>query len=517
MVRKLLVVSSALAPLALVAACSGGGGGGKKATIESFTANPTILPTEGGEVVLSWHVRSAEAFEIEPDVGAVYGTAGSVTITVTESTTFRLTALRDGNRRRAEAPVTVTAPQMVVGTVRSMINNGVLSDIVVAIDGHPPVVTDQSGLFAVANVATPYDVVLLPPTGVIVVYDGLTRFDPILEVPFGESGPTFEIQVTGNVSPVPEPATSETVITLDTEAVFDQLLQGVFMGPTFADPTTGAYTAETFTFAPLDEPVLVDVHALRWDVPVSTIASYRYGTATVEAEHGETTTGVDITLSEVDVAETRFEIVGDPVAEGMMPGSGPILGIGIGEQTGTAADRGFLLPPVAFHTSGEDTVFVRAPDLPDSWFVVAFPYQHELAPGAFAFRILSADVGTESLDLDFPVPARALLPVQNGVIARDRGALQIAGQPESVKLWFLGISSLVDSRDIVVISAADRIELPDLTPVGIDYAAFDELSWSVFEIAPRSSTDEIAGPDGVLGTRPEFISGSDNRIAYFED
>lgn len=521
MFRKFLVASCFVVSFVPIAACNGGGGGGgKKATIESFAANPTILPTEGGAVTLTWHVTGAEELEIEPGVGLVYGTAGSLTVTVTESTTFRLTARRDGNKRRAEASVTVTAPEAVVGTVRSMLNTFPLAEVIVSIDGHDPVVTDENGQFTFANVSTPYSVVLLPQDGPIVVFDGLTRFDPTLEVPFaGPSGEPFQLTVDGSVSPVPEAGTSETRVFVETDGFFDQLLQGFLGPPAFADPTTGAFSVQTIAFAPLDQPLEALVHALRWDLPGgpdTPIASYRYGSTTVEVEHDVPASGATVTLADAGVAETRFEF-GDIMAEGVLPGGEPFLGVGLGERTGTGADRGFLLPPAAMLFSGMDLGFLRMPDLEDSWFVAAFPYEHELAPSAFGIRIFSEDAGTETVTMDFPVPARSLLPVEEGTLKRSGGELQIEGQQESVKLWFLDFSGPFGSREVLVVSTKERVGLPDLEAVGVSYDTFLDLDWFVFEMAPRASTDEAAGPDGIMGIQPEFLSGSAERTAFLED
>ena len=66
-----------------------------------------------GVVTLEWDTARATAVEITPDVGAV-GTQGSQTRTVTQSTTFELTARdADGDSVSCTAPVAVADPALI--------------------------------------------------------------------------------------------------------------------------------------------------------------------------------------------------------------------------------------------------------------------------------------------------------------------------------------------------------------------------------------------------------------------
>jgi hypothetical protein len=78
----------------------------------AFTATPDALPVGGGEVTLDWEVGNAETVSISPIVGTTSDLVSSQTVSVTESTTFTLTATDDnGDTVSCQAPVAVADPE----------------------------------------------------------------------------------------------------------------------------------------------------------------------------------------------------------------------------------------------------------------------------------------------------------------------------------------------------------------------------------------------------------------------
>ncbi|MCB9812641.1 DUF11 domain-containing protein [Candidatus Nomurabacteria bacterium] len=76
-----------------------------------FSATPSTLAVGGGSVVLDWEVTDATDVTIAPTVGTV-GLVGSRSVSVTESTTFTLTAVdATGDEVSCVAPVTVPDPE----------------------------------------------------------------------------------------------------------------------------------------------------------------------------------------------------------------------------------------------------------------------------------------------------------------------------------------------------------------------------------------------------------------------
>jgi hypothetical protein len=79
-----------------------------KPSISSFTANPPTIAS-GHTTTLSWSgVTGADTLHIDPDVGSVSGSSGSVTVSPTATTTYTLTATNDAGSTTALISLTVT-------------------------------------------------------------------------------------------------------------------------------------------------------------------------------------------------------------------------------------------------------------------------------------------------------------------------------------------------------------------------------------------------------------------------
>lgn len=94
---------------AALAACGGptaSGAPGGRPTISSFAADPaTIQP--GGSATLSWTVTGADALSVAPEVGAVTGSA--TTVSPAATTTYTLSASNDAGTTTARTTVTVAS------------------------------------------------------------------------------------------------------------------------------------------------------------------------------------------------------------------------------------------------------------------------------------------------------------------------------------------------------------------------------------------------------------------------
>lgn len=87
--------------------------GGNVPNVLSFTASPTVVPTGGGQVSLCWNVSNATSIMIQPQPGTVSGTAASCqTVTVSQTTTFTLTATNAVGPTQASVTVSVGAVQI---------------------------------------------------------------------------------------------------------------------------------------------------------------------------------------------------------------------------------------------------------------------------------------------------------------------------------------------------------------------------------------------------------------------
>ena len=81
-------------------------------TILSFTASPTVVQTAGGTTQLCWNVNNSTSISISPQVGTVSGASGCTTATVSQTTTYVLTATNASGPSQASVTVSVGAVQI---------------------------------------------------------------------------------------------------------------------------------------------------------------------------------------------------------------------------------------------------------------------------------------------------------------------------------------------------------------------------------------------------------------------
>jgi len=77
------------------------------ATIVSFTATPSTF-TAGDTVTLNWNVTDADTVSIDQGVGSVSATSGSLALTPSATTTWTLTATRNGETTTAQTSATLS-------------------------------------------------------------------------------------------------------------------------------------------------------------------------------------------------------------------------------------------------------------------------------------------------------------------------------------------------------------------------------------------------------------------------
>ena len=175
--------------LVFLAACSGGIVEEEPAPapdITSFTADPATLAPGGGEVTLSWDVTNADAVIIDPFPGVVTG--NTVTVTVSESTSFLLTAANEVGDALAVASVTVepdipdqpVEPITVSGQV-VFVDASPAPFVPVWVHGYPPTLTNGAGNFTVQGVVPPYRVTVVHGISITAItYMGLSTPSPAL-------------------------------------------------------------------------------------------------------------------------------------------------------------------------------------------------------------------------------------------------------------------------------------------------------------------------------------------------
>ena len=183
--KRIVIILSAFLFLLIIVSCeedSPSEPTGDKPTIASFTANPSTVPAGGDSVKLSWEVNDATSLSISSGVGSVTpADSGSITIFVSSTTTFTLTATNSAGNVTANAQVNVAQSVTISGYVKDL-DGEPIAGATVIIKGKTPTTTGAGGNFSVSNVTIPYEIRLII-SGFqqnAVVYRGLTRSDPTL-------------------------------------------------------------------------------------------------------------------------------------------------------------------------------------------------------------------------------------------------------------------------------------------------------------------------------------------------
>lgn len=480
-------------------ACSGGGAKGPD--IRSFEATPANLPSLGGDVTLVWDVTQGSELTLEPGVGAVTGT--SATVNVTSTTTFTLTAKKNGRSDRSHTTVAVAGPTTVVGTVRTLLSRVPAPDLVVWIAGHGATFTAEDGTFAFENVQTPYDIAVIDPVDAIaILYLDVTRTEPVLELD-DDMGNFRSGTVSGSISPA-EPAGTETMVYMDSPEALPS-----------GQNVDGTYSLGASWFN--EDTTRVAVHALRWVVGTAGVVSYTgYVRGEADVVSGQDTP-MDLTLGVTGTDETTVEYTLHP-ATMLVERNAYLI---FGEPTGTFADEGFFLPTGATVPEslpvGEQSFVLRTPTLTGANTGLRFRVS-----GSDGQAILYRNVETGgTVQLDLPRTPRLLTPVSGGTVARDtifhsetRGdslkvhLFQVPGPPPQPPFFF----PTAPFATLAVVTTRDSFTLPDLSEVGMDLYDWDGFTWELYaEVAPRDSVDDAVGPEGLIGTSPEYYGTASER------
>lgn len=495
MIRRIALLATSVAVLGITASACGNDP--KSAKIRSFTASPALLPTLGGEVTLTWDVRGAESLFLEPGVGTVTGT--SHTVVVSETTEFTLIAKKDGRRTTKHATVTCAPPGAVLGQVRLPMTRLPLPDVAVFLNGEATV-TDADGNFIFSDVSTPYDVALFDPTfNFAMIWEGLTRFDPILEIPIPFGGAPLSQSISGTVTPTTADVDATTVLFIKNE--FESYADGAT-----PDVGTGAYAGSASWTSLFNDPRPAD----------TTLIGVRYvtdpGTLEVEFTHlgttevvadplGQPLLNANVTLAPVNNAISTGSFLLD--AEESYNFSVPTFFLD--SATGASRDAGFVLP-------GNSYVVTTALDFtlstPDTDGEVVLYANCEDVFGGVVYRMARFKPGTKDLQVDFPSAPRLLSPVEGGVYTRET-VFQVTSQPSSTKLWAFGSPN----TQILLITTRDSVTLPELPEAGIVFYD-DDINWSVAELAPLPSGDDAAGPEGLFAADLESVGLSPFRNGF---
>jgi hypothetical protein len=470
--RGILAGAFALA-FVLAAACGGGASG--RPSVRSFTGAPSSLPPGGGEATLAWNVHGALFITIDHGVGLVSGSAGTVSVALSTSTTFTLTAQNHTAVATAQATVVVPATITVSGTV---LLNGPLPGVSVAVlgQGLEAVVSDTAGHFTIAGVVPPYDLAASDAViGDTIIFRGVSKTDPtfhFLAAPVVGHTATIVGGLTNGGFPTA--AGTSTIV-----RVFSP--EGIANGATVT-PATGAYSITPSWNGP--STTQARLHALQIvnGPPMSFTGQV---SSSVLVHPGDTVVAQNLALVPMTTGTISGTTIPPPGANvialdlSLRYGGGGVP-FGIPQPTedvlriasvfSTAA--GFSLKsPVVPSTSLDLDVFAFGSTVMNSITTTL----HGLSANASGLSIVSA------------APPLALLPV-NGTVTDPGTNFSIDAPPSSVNhFYFYGGGTPLR---IEVVTTANQISMPDFAEIGAVLPPGVTMNWQAESDGPFGSIDE---------------------------
>jgi hypothetical protein len=490
--RITLRAAICLAFLSFAATACDSGGSPK---IRSFTASESNLPLPGGEVTLTWDVKSESSLELRPFPGAVHGTG--ITLSVGESTEFTLVAKGNGRTDRETIRVGVGDPFAVIGRVLRP-GYGPAANFGVYVKGvTEPAFTNSVGNFRIEGVVAPYDLVILDPdiASSVIVYQGLTRPDPTV-VALVASNP-YSAGIGGTLSGVPFPT--------PTPPPASQTLVHTFMPAGFrstigVNAATGAWNS-SLSWGNSSE-ASVKVTALRFVVGADGLPSTFPGYARSTEQIVD---GVGLVVNPVLAPVPATSLSGSIIRDESLDSAyvWPVIDFG-GQAVPQSAPTLLALADILDLPAslvGTSNTFQRS--APDVGVPFAMSAQGSSPTGSITHVRRNLSAGASGITLDLPAPPRPLLPVQNAVVT---SGTQFAIQSDDQSVNYFRFELNGGQRSISVLTADDSITFPDLSELGIDGYFNGVVYYQSY--GPYDSLDDAAGP-------MTFVSaGDDTYVGY---
>ena len=446
--------------------------------IISFTANPSSVSASGDSVNLSWIVNNANSLNISPGVGEVTPTdSGSITIFVTSSTLFKLTATNSDGDVSANVQVTVLQPTTVSGFVKD-INEVPVSGVTVVIEGKNPVTTGANGEFSISDVLPPYEIrIILSTVQTAVVYQGLTRSDPTLYYPESTVQSKLAI-ISGNVPPAPEKNTQVFFVT------------NTLTWSTIADPTTGAYSINA-RWQGIPNSYVGQLKVLRW-IPDSTGLPSEYDAYGFKSDFTISGGGI---FNNTNFSESSFT---DP-AERNISGSIAVpsssysitnkyLNINFEDATVTiTSENGVALT---------DNFNYVVPQLTGAKFEVDAMAQSQSSPNNLVTYYRERDInsGTSGIVVNLLGAPRLNIPIYNAT------GVDLTTQFNWIKgtnggVYLVKMTPVFSGPTYYIYTSGNAVKIPDLSAQGLGLPASVGYEWFVNQLFPLASLDVAASPN----------------------
>lgn len=447
-----------------------------KPTIVSFTANPSTVAAGGDSVKLTWKVNGATSLSISSGVGSVTPVdSGSVTIFVTASTTFTLTATNSAGNVTSDALVAVAQAVTVNGFVKD-IDGEPIAGATIIIKGKSPTTTGASGNFSVSNVTIPYEARLII-SGVqqaAVVYQGLTRLDPIIFY-LGSTTSSKTATITGSV-PAAAGKTTMVFFVSGSEAWY-----------TTANQTTGAYTIYA-DWTGSTSSFTGSIQVLRWTPNLNGLPQ-QYDAYGLE---DNVTISDGGTFSNNNFISSDFT---DP-AEQNITGSitRPSSSYSV-KNKNLYINFGTAYIPIAGEAGASltDNFSYTVPSLTGATFQIDVNAEISAIPSSritlFSKKGISG--GATGINITLANAPKLNLPANNGIgIDTTTQFLWTNGSSTGISLIYM--LPMGQGPTFFIFTDGSSSYIPNLNPQGLGLPAFQPYQWFTVEFYPVTSIDVVA-------------------------
>jgi hypothetical protein len=449
---------------------------GDKPTIASFTVDPSTVPAGGDSVKLTWVINGATSVSISSGVGSVTPTdSGSVTVFVSVSTTFTLTATNSSGNVTANAPVTIAQAVTVNGYVKD-IDGEPISGATVIIKGKSPTTTGASGNFSVSNVTIPYEarIIVSGFQQAAVVYQGLTRLDPILFY-LGSITNSNTATITGNV-PAAAGKTTLVFFVSGSEAWYATANQTTGNYTIYADWTgsTSSFTGsiQVLRWTPNSNglPQQYDAYGLENSVTISnggTFSNHNFSSSDFTDPAEQSITG------SITRPSSSYSIINKNLYLNFGNAYIPIVGE---PGSGLTENFSYTVPSITGATFQIDANAV-VPAVPSQR--VTFYSKKGISGGSTGVNITLASA------------PQLNLPANNGIgIDTTTQFLWTEGSGAGISLVYL--LPMGQGPTFYIFTGGNSANIPNLNPQGLGLPSNQPYQWTIVEVFPVSSIDAAA-------------------------
>jgi hypothetical protein len=427
--------------------------------------------------VISWVLTGAGSITASSGASTSYvppGSGGASSATLTASAAGKT----------ASAVITINEPVVTTVTVSGTVEDlfGQPQPGLAVKIGSSATNTDANGNFSIANVATPYNTIVVDSANSVgYVFEGLTRSDPTLQLftlSFFTPDNTATIN-TGNLSGgagFPNPVSHRTVVAFGSNEGFSPVVVlGAGDGPGYG-PTSVNWSGSPTTNGAL--------HALQAVVDGNGIPTdyTGYGMTSLALSNGGTfnSTATDIALS-------------NGVADTSLTGS-------IALPTGYTLDQTVLYSdfgtnqslPLLVDGSPSTSFTYTTPNLTGSTITSLVQASEDGGLGISGAFLVGSAPNAAAVALTVPEIPELILPAESaaGVTVSTPFIWQPFPGGIHVALFTVG------TIDYVVTTANSQTTIPDLSAEGLSLPAAANGEWLAVGIAPFASMDAASGPGG---------------------